>query len=126
MAICAGQNIIFPMKETLDNTAWFLQFRIGNARVINGFQSLNEHQLGGTDVAESDWAIGEVACLYLAIDKAVHQSGDAFLSVFGQRARSSLYRVGHHQNGLLACEGIRTRIGEEFFVHLLFGMLVFI
>ena len=86
--------------------------------MIDGLQLLFEHFLHGSDVFEGDGALLEVPFGYLRVDNFLHQVADAFFVILGQAARSGLYRVGHHQNGLFLGERIRTGVGEHGFVWL--------
>ena len=61
-------------------------------------------------------------CIY----QAVYQSLNAFFSVFGQRARGGLNRIGHHQNRLFARKGVWPGVREIANVYLFIGMLVLI
>ena len=92
-------------------------FGIGDARVINGLQTVNQRALGICDVAERDGTLLEMPLGELGIDNAIDELRDAFLGVFFQTAGSGLHRVAHHHNGLLSRLRIRTGIAEGFFVN---------
>ena len=92
-------------------------FGIGDARVINGLQTVNQRALGICDVAERDGTLFEMPLGELRIDNAVDELRDALLGVFFQTAGGGLHRVAHHHNGLLSRLRIRTGIAEGFFVN---------
>ena len=60
-----------------------LQLRIGDTRVVDGLQFLDEDRLGVGDVAEGDGALLEISLCHLCVDEAVHQFTDGFLRIVG-------------------------------------------
>ena len=104
----------------------FLQFRILYTCMVNGLEALDEHQFGLGDVAEGDGALLEEAVGHLLVDEAVDEVADAVFGIFGQRARSRLDGIGHHEDSLFAGERIGAGIGKFLDVDILVGMLILI
>ena len=84
------------------NHQLFIQMRIRNSRMINGFQTFCEHHFGQGDVAEGDRTFLEETFSHLTVDELVDERADAFLGIFVERAGGCFHRVGHHQNSLPA------------------------
>ena len=64
-----------------------IEFGIGYAGVVDGFEALGQHTLGICYVAEGDGALAEIAGLHLSVDDAVDQLFDTFLGKLLERAR---------------------------------------
>ena len=62
----------------------FFQLGVGNTRMIDGFQLLDEDGLGVGDVAESDGTLLEITFFHLRVDQSVHQLADALLRIVGK------------------------------------------
>ena len=94
--------------------------------MVDALEPFYEHLLGLVDVVEGDGTCAEVALGHLSVDDAVHQLRDALFGVFVERARGRFHGIGHHQNGLFACEGVGTRIAERGLVDNLVGVFVLV
>ena len=105
-----------------NNHQLFIQMRIRNSRMINGFQTFCEHHFGQGDVAEGDRTFLEETFSHLTVDELVDERADAFLGIFVERAGGCFHRVGHHQNSLLTGEWIRTWILEKLLVYIFIWM----
>lgn len=76
-----------------NNHQLFIQMRIRNSRMINGFQTFCEHHFGQGDVAEGDRTFLEETFSHLTVDELVDERADAFLGIFVERAGGCFHRV---------------------------------
>ena len=104
----------------------FLQFRVGKAGVVDVLELFDEDGLGVSDVTEGDGTLTEVALGHLCVDETVHEFADGLLRIVGQRAGGRLDGVGHHEDGLLLGERVRSGIGEQQFVDVVVGVGVLV
>ena len=103
-----------------------VQFRIAGARMVYSFQALNKHLFGYGYIVERYRACTEESVLYLLVDKFVDEVGYALFCIFLQRACGGLYRVGHHQDGLLAGKRVGARVCKQRVVDRFVRMFVLV
>ena len=79
-----------------------VELGISNARVINGFQAINQYALGILNIAERNGTLLEIARLHLSVDNLIDEAADSFFGVFLEGAGGGFHGIAHHEDGCFA------------------------
>ncbi len=85
--LCRARNIA-QLGTTLPPSFLFCAafcLGIGDAGVVDGFQSLYEHLLGKGYVVEGDGTFLEVTLCHVVVDNPIYECSDVLFGIFRQR-----------------------------------------
>ena len=99
-------------------------FGIGYARVIDGAQTRYKRLFYFLYIVEREWRVVVQAVGNLTVNQSIHKRRNSLGRAVGQRARSSLNSIGHHQYRCLFCARVRTGISKRCRINLFVGMSI--